>query len=172
MSLLDLWLLERRHGLHPSSALAQGASVQLVATCCPGDTAAAPAPMLPRAPVIRSLSPQTLLKMDTFLLLYTLVLGHLSFVVLSWLSCHVRMFEEGYQVRWCGGQALCSLFLWLRGPRREAQISPETLNNSSRHVSVGKEWGYWKQEEGFDMFDRFLLNVFDKSGDEDQGGRG
>lgn len=44
--------------------------------------------------------------MDTFLLFYTLVLGYLSFTVLSWLSRHVKVFEESYQVRWCGGQSV------------------------------------------------------------------
>lgn len=105
--------------------------------------------------------------MDTFLSLCTLVLGYLSFMVLSWLSHHVRMSEEGYQVRWCGGQALYSPFLRLRGSR----ISLETLNNSSPRVCAGKELGYWKHGDGFDTCGRFLLNVFDKSGDEDQGGR-
>lgn len=49
MSLLDLQQLERRHRSYSSSALAQGASVHLVAAHCPGGITAAP------APVIRSL---------------------------------------------------------------------------------------------------------------------
>lgn len=92
-------------------------------------------------------------------------------MVFSSLSHHIRIFEEGYQVRWCGRQALCSPFLRLRGPRGVTWISLETLNNSSPRVSAGKELGYWKHGDRFDTCDRFLHNVFDKSGDEDQGGR-
>lgn len=47
----------------------------------------------------------------------------------------------------------------------------ETLNNSSLHVSSGKELSYGKQRDGYGKFDRLLLNVFDKLGEEVQGGR-
>ena len=50
------------------------------------------------------------------------------------------------------------------GASGEALISLETLNNSSLHVSSGKELRYWKRGDGCDTFDRLLLNVFDKLG--------
>lgn len=49
--------------------------------------------------------------MGSFLLLYILVLGYLSFTELFWLPCHVRVFEESSQVRWCSGDSV----FWLLG---------------------------------------------------------
>lgn len=55
--------------------------------------------------------------MGTLLVLNILVLGYLSFMVLFWLPCHVKAFEESLQVRWHGGQALCPQFCVVGGSK-------------------------------------------------------
>lgn len=93
-----------------------------MAARCPGGAAAAPTPPrdlgllledLLKSWLDRLLNLQRLFKMDAFILHCILVWGYLNFMVLS---RHVAVFEEGLQVRRCGGQAsLCSLFLCCRG---------------------------------------------------------
>lgn len=88
------------------------------------------------------LSLQSLLKMDTALFLYVLVLGYLSFMELFWwLPCRVGEFEGSSQVRWYGGKALCSGAWGCWELVRQALTALETLNHSGPHPSAsGRIW--------------------------------